>query len=328
MKRPSAGDAIPLAEIEAAAALIDGVAAVTPVLSAPAVDARVGATVLAKAESLQRAGAFKFRGAYNRLSRLTPAERDRGVVAVSSGNHGAAVACAAQLLGVEATVFVPHDVPDMKRSLIESFDAIVGTFDRRRPDREQPALDHADATGATFVHPYEDPLVMAGQGTVALEFHREVSDLDAIVVPMSGGGLMAGCASAMLALDPDCRMIGVEPAGADDTRRSLAAGHRVRVDTPRTIADGLAVAVPGANTFEMNRRLVDAVVTVTDDEIVEAMRVAQDCFGLRLEPSGAASLAAALSDAPRFAAQRVGVVLSGGNIDEARFEHLCGRPRD
>jgi threonine dehydratase len=285
-------------------------------------DELVGATVVAKDESQQRAGAFKFRGAYNRLVQIPAEDRRLGVVAVSSGNHGAAVACAAHLLGISATVHVPEDVPTAKRALIERFGAEIVTFPRSTPDREAGARRQVADTGATFVHPFEDPMVMAGQGTAVLELHQHSGQLDALVVPMSGGGLMAGCASAMRQLDPNCELIGVEPSNADDTRRSFAAGMRVTIDPPVTIADGLAVTAPGAATFEINRRLVSDVVTVTEEQLVDAMRVAADLLGRRLEPSGAAGLAAVLDDPDRWRGRRVGVILTGGNIDAARFDDL------
>ena len=313
---------IDLAEIRAAAELIAAEALVTPVLRSDALDDLTGATVLCKDESQQRAGAFKFRGAYHRLSRIPLEDRPNGVVAVSSGNHGAAVACAAQILGMRATVHVPHDVPAAKRTLIEAFGAEIVTFDRAVHDREAGARRQVAETGATFVHPFEDPLVMQGQGTTALELHEQIGALDALLVPMSGGGLRAGCASAMRQLDPTCELIGVEPAAADDTRRSFAAGERVTIAPPATIADGLAVTSPGAATFEINRRLVDVVLAVTDDEIVEALTVAHDLLGRRLEPSGAAGLAAALVHRERCAGRRIGIVLSGGNIDMGRFAEL------
>jgi threonine dehydratase len=317
---------IPLDDIRRAATTIAPDAIVTPVLHSERLDALVGASVFGKDESQQRAGAFKFRGALNRLSAIPPDERPRGVVAVSSGNHGAAVACAARILGIGATVHVPADVAAAKRSLIEQFGARIVTFDRATPDREAGALRQVAETGATFVHPFEDPLVMAGQGTAALELHEQVGPLDVLLVPMSGGGLMAGCASAMHQLDPDCELIGVEPATADDTRRSFAAGHPVRIDQPDTIADGLAVTAPGDRTFAINRELVHDVVTVTDDQLVEAMIVAHELLGRRLEPSGVAGLAAVLDDVARFRNRRIGIVLSGGNIDRARFDALTLRP--
>ncbi len=243
---------------------------------------------------------------------------------MSSGNHGAAVACAAQLLGIEATVHVPADVAPAKRALIERFGARIVTFDRSAPDREAGARQQVAETGATFVHPFEDPLVMRGQGTTALELHEQVGPLDVLLVPMSGGGLMAGCASAMRQLDPSCELIGVEPEAADDTRRSFEAGEIVRIEQPATIADGLAVTSPGATTFEINRTLVDDVVTVSDDRLVDAMRLARDLLDRELEPSGVAGLAALLDDPPRFRGRRVGIVLSGGNIDDRGFANLTG----
>jgi threonine dehydratase len=316
---------IPLEEIRRAAETIAPEAIVTPVLHADALDALTGATVYGKDESQQRAGAFKFRGAFNRLSAIPVEERAAGVVAVSSGNHGAAVACAAQILGIEATVHVPADVAAAKRALIEHFGARIVTFDRAVADREAGARRQVAETGATFVHPFEDPLVMAGQGTAALELHEQVGALDVLLVPMSGGGLMAGCASAMHQLDPDCELIGVEPAAADDTRRSFAAGHPVRIDQPDTIADGLAVTAPGAATFAISRQLVSDVVTVTDEQLIAAMRVARDVLDRHLEPSGVAGLAAVLDDPDRVRGRRVGIVLSGGNIDDERFTALAGQ---
>lgn len=312
---------IPMAAIERAAEVLATVVPPTPVLTSPALDARLGLTVFAKAEARQRAGAFKFRGAYNRLSQISESDRSLGVVAVSSGNHGAAVACSAQMLSMTATIFVPADVPDAKRQLIESFGGAIETFDRNLMVREGPALEFAARTGATFVHPYEDREVMAGQGTTALELHNQVGPLDYLLVPISGGGLMAGCASAMRTLDPHCVMIGVEPEGANDTQLSFASGERTRV-VADTIADGLTVAIPGENTFPINRQLVSEVLTVSDQAMVDAMRLAQSELAIRLEPSGAAVLAALTKHAHQWSGRRVGIVLSGGNIDTARYEAL------
>jgi threonine dehydratase len=321
------GRPIPIASIRAAAAAIDGHAQRTPVLTDPEFDPP-GGTTFHKVEAVQEAGSFKFRGAFNRLSNIAERERSKGVVAVSSGNHGAAVACAASLLRIPATVYIPEDTPSAKRELIERFGAVIVTFDRSVPDREAAPRAHAARGGATFVHPFEDPLVQAGQGTVALELFDEVGSLDALLVPMSGGGLMAGCASAAYALSPGCRMIGVEPEPADDTRRSFLAGERVAIAQPSTIADGLAVTIPGERTFEINRRLVAEVVVVSEHEITAAMRRLHDVFGLRIEPSGAvgvAALSALVEDGPdHWRGLRVGVVVSGGNIDRDRFERLTG----
>lgn len=320
-------DPLQLDEFRAAARIIADEAVRTPVLTSSALDALVGARVYAKDESAQRAGSFKFRGAFHRLSRISPSERRHGVVAVSSGNHGAAVAHAARALGIPAIVYVPADVAPAKRALIEHAGAEIVTFDRSTPDREAPARSRAAETGATFVHPFEDRDVMLGQGTTALELHEQIGHLDLLVVPMSGGGLMAGCASAMSQLDADCELIGVEPAAADDTRRSFVAGERVTIAQPSTIADGLAVTSPGPTTFEINRRLVSDVVTVTDDQLIDTMRTADELVHRRLEPSGVAALAAVLDDPQRFAGRRVGVLLSGGNIDDERFRRLVTAAR-
>ena len=313
---------IPIDAIRRAADVIASEAIRTPIVRSDELDALLGATVLGKDESRQRAGSFKFRGAFHRLSTIPARDRHLGVVAVSSGNHGAAVACAAQILGIEATVHVPADVAAAKRALIEQFGARIVTFDRATPDREAAARQQVADTGATFVHPFEDPLVMCGQGTAALELNEQVGPLDVLVVPMSGGGLMAGCASAMRQLDPRCELVGVEPATADDTRRSFDAGHPVGIPQPDTIADGLAVTRPGEGTFAINHELVSAVVTVTDDELVAAMRLGDALLDRRYEPSGVAGLAAVMVHPDRFAGRRVGVVLTGGNIDAARFAEL------
>lgn len=278
--------------------------------------------VLAKAEHRQRAGAFKFRGAFNRLSLIPESERGRGVVAVSSGNHGAAVSLAGELLGIPVTVFTPEDAPRTKRELMETHGASIETFPRSIPDREAPARDRAAETGATFVHPFEDPEVMAGAGTTGLELHGQVGPLDVVYVPMSGGGLMAGCASALSVLDPGCRLVGVEPVTADDTRRSFAAGHPVTVANPQTVADGLAVPAPGERTLSINLQLVSEVVTVSEREIVGAMRKLAVEHGEVVEPSGAASYAASLRDGR---GSRMAVVLSGGNVDQTEFPEVFSR---
>ncbi len=317
------GAPIPLAQVQAAAATIAGHAVRTPVLTHPDLDAGER-RVFCKAEMFQRAGAFKFRGALNRLSDVAASDRAAGVVAVSSGNHGAAVATAAQLLSMPAAVFIPEDAPSAKRRLIVDAGAEVHTFDRSIVDREAPARQLAAERGAVFVHPFEDPLVMTGQGTVALELFDDVGALDVLIVPMSGGGLMAGCASVAHALAPSCEIVGVEPSVADDTRRSFSAGRRITIVNPPTIADGLAVTAPGATTFEINRRLVDDVVTVSETAIVEAMRWFHELFGAVIEPSGAVGLAALAADPRRWRGRSVGIVLSGGNIDGARFAELTG----
>lgn len=320
-------------ELERAAAAIEGHAVVTPVASSPALDRRLGVSVHCKVEAEQRAGAFKFRGAYHRLSAIPVADRAAGAVAVSSGNHGAAVATAGRMLGMPATVFVPVDAPETKRRIIAEAGAELVTFPRDIADREAPARARAAETGATFVHPFEDRLIQAGQGTVGLELHAQVGALTSVLVPMSGGGLMAGVASATAAVRPDCRLVGVEPAAADNTRRSFAAGHPIQIDPPDTIADGLAVVRPGDTTFAINRTLVSEVSTVTETEIMQAVALIHETLGVVVEPSGAVGIALLASvraaDGPEAVVERfgsrVGVVLSGGNVDPDRHRQMIER---
>jgi threonine dehydratase len=308
---------IGIGDVRLAASRLDGVAHRTPALTARS----LGSGVWLKAENLQRVGAFKFRGAYNAICSLSDLERSRGVVTASSGNHAQAVALAARLLGAQATVLMPADAPASKRAATEGYGAQVVEFDRYADDRE--ALLHAWAGdhGAVVVHPYDDERVMAGQGTVALELLEQAPGVATIVVPIGGGGLISGCATVAGA--EGVRVVGVEPEAGDDVRRSLAAGERVRIPVPRTIADGQQVEVPGEKTFEVIRRLVDEVVTVSDDEIVDAMRFAFERLKLVLEPSGATGLAAWL--AGRTGGGRTGIVLSGGNVDATRFAALMSR---
>jgi threonine dehydratase len=313
---------ISLDDVRAAAARLDGVANRTPVFTSRMLDEQVGASVHVKAECFQRGGAFKFRGAYNKIASLAPDVRTRGVLAYSSGNHAQAVAIAARLLGTSATIVMPEDAPAAKLEATRGYGAEIVSYDRWTEDREEIGSRLARERGVELVRPYDDPLVMAGQGTTALELLEDVPDLDLLVVPVGGGGLAAGCATAAKAVRPEIRVVGVEPEAGDDTRRSLAAGERVHVDVPRTIADGLQAAEPGELTFEVNRRLVDEVVTVTDDEILDAMAFLFDRLKLVAEPSGAVGIAALLGG--RVRGDRIGVVISGGNVGVARFAALLG----
>jgi threo-3-hydroxy-L-aspartate ammonia-lyase len=316
---------IELQDVEAAAGRLHGVAHRTPVVTSRTLDARAGASVYVKPENLQRGGAFKFRGAYATICSLTQAERDRGVAAYSSGNHAQAVAIAASLLGTRAVILMPADAPAAKVDATRGYGADVVTYDRYTEDREALGKALAEERGLTLVPPYDHPCVMAGQGTVALELLADTPDLELLVVPVGGGGLIAGCSTAAKALRPGIRVVGVEPEGGDDTKQSLAAGERVALDVPRTIADGLQATTPGELTFEVNSRLVDEVVTVTDAQLVDAMRFAFDRLKLVIEPSGAAGLAALLEGAiPEAKSRRVGVVISGGNVGAARFAELVG----
>ena len=305
---------IELADVEAAARRIEGVAHRTPVVTSRTLDSLVGAPVFLKAENLQRAGAFKFRGAYNRI-----VAADGDVAAFSSGNHAQAVALAASLLGRKATILMPEDAPPAKVEATRGYGADVVTYDRYTEDRDALGAALAQERSLTLVRPYDDELVMAGQGTAALELLADAGPLDLIVVPVGGGGLAAG--TATVAAAHGVRVVGVEPEAGDDTRRSFELGERVAIDVPRTIADGLQVTTPGALTFEVNRRLLERIVTVTDAELVAAMRFAFDRLKLVLEPSGAAALAALLARRVERPA-RVGAILSGGNVGVERFRDL------
>lgn len=323
---PETAPVVTVADSRQAASWLAGVAHRTPVFRSRTLDARVGASVSIKAENLQRSGAFKFRGAYTKLSSLSPEERSRGVVAVSSGNHAGAVALASSLLGVRATILMPDDAPPVKRAATEGYGAEIVTFDRYAVDRDVVVRALVEERDAVFVSPYDDPMVMAGQGTVALELLEDVPDLDVLVVPVGGGGLAAGCSTVAATVRPGCRVVGVEPEAGDDTKRSLAAGERIRIEMPRTIADGQQINIPGELTFEVNRRLLHAVVTVTDAEIVGAMAFLFDRMKLVTEPSGACAVAALLAGrVPDVNGTRVGVIISGGNVGTARF---CGLVAD
>lgn len=311
-----------LDSVRDAARQIAGVAHKTPVVTSRTLNERCGAEVFLKCENLQRIGAFKFRGAYNVISRLSDVELRRGVAAYSSGNHAQAVALAASMAGAKATILMPEDAPPSKIAATRGYGAEVVFYDRYSGDRVALGNLMAEQKGLTVVPPYEHEGIMAGQGTAALELLEEVGTLDELRVPIGGGGLMAGSATAAKALQPDIRMIGVEPEAGDDTKRSLAAGERVQIDVPRTIADGQGSEIPGEMTFEVNRHLVDSVDLVTDDEITQAMIFAFDRLKLVLEPSGATSLASVLFHAPAQPGQRIGIILSGGNVGYARFGEL------
>lgn len=311
-----------LDDVRDAAARLEGVAHRTPVLTSTTLDDLVGARVFLKAENFQRVGAFKFRGAYNVISRLSADELARGVVAWSSGNHAQAVALAARMLGAPATIVMPSDAPESKVAATRGYGAEVSFYDRYTGDREALGRTLAEERGLTIIPPYEHVGIMAGQGTAALELLEEVGELDELRVPVGGGGLIAGSATAAKGLHPDIRMLGVEPEAGNDTQLSLAAGERVRIEVPHTIADGQGAEIPGELTFSVNRRLVDDIDLVTDDEIVQAMSFAFDRLKITLEPSGASALASVMFHGPQQPEQRVGVILSGGNVGLARFREL------
>jgi threo-3-hydroxy-L-aspartate ammonia-lyase len=316
---------ISLDDVRAAAARIDGVAHRTPVLTSRALDDAVGATVLLKAENLQRIGAFKFRGAYNAVASLTEEERSRGVATVSSGNHAQALALAARLTGARAVILMPDDAPAGKVAATEGHGAEVIRFDRYGQDREALLAELVADRGLVPVHPYDDERVMAGQGTVALELIEDAGPVDVLLVCVGGGGLIAGCATAAKALLDGVRVVGVEPEEGDDVRRSLAAGERVAIPVPRTIADGQQLPTPGELTFAAIRERVDAVELASDAEIVRAMRFLFERLKTVAEPSGACALAALLAGrVGDVRGLRVGVTISGGNVTADRFAELIG----
>jgi threonine dehydratase len=308
-------------DVAAAARRLEGVARRTPVITSRTLDEQLGAQVFLKAEQFQRGGAFKFRGAFNKLSSLPAAELARGVVAASSGNHAQALAIAAGLAGTQATILMPVDAPASKRAATESYGARVVEFDRYRDDREALTHELAEREGLTIVHPYDDPQIMAGAGTSTLELLEDAGPLDLVVIPAGGGGQLSGGAVAAT----DSRVVGVEPAAVGAWRTSLEAGERVRVEVGRTIADGQQLAIPGVETFAVVSALVSEVVGVRDEQIVAAMRFMFERLKLVTEPSGASALAAVMSGLIEVRGLRVGVIMSGGNIDVARFTELMAR---
>ena len=310
------------ADVQAAAERLDGVAHRTPVVSSSTLDERVGARVLLKAESLQRGGAFKFRGAYNAIASLQADERRRGVVAYSSGNHAQAVALAASLLGVRAVILMPTDAPPTKLAATRGYGAEVREYDRYADSREELAAAVVEQEDLTLVPPFDHPAVIAGQGTVALELLDDVHGLDVLVTPVGGGGLLSGCAVWARSRRPDIRIVGVEPEEGDDVRQSLAAGKRVSIPVPRTIADGLQTTSPGVHTLELLRRANAEIMTVSDAELVAAMVFLHERLKLVVEPSGAAAVAALLAGRIGVTGLTVGAVLSGGNVGAARFAEL------
>lgn len=308
---------------EAAARIADHIHH-TPVMTSRVFNEAVGKQVFFKCENLQRVGAFKFRGATNRILSLTEEEKQRGVIAVSSGNHAQAVALAAREAGVRAVVAIPADAPKMKVAATRGYGADIRFFDRQADDREAFGRDIAEREGLVMVPPYDDYLIMAGQGTCGLELVEEVPDLDCVLTPCSGGGLFAGVSTAARALNPRIRCFAVEPETANDTQKSVAAGERVRIPPPSTIADGLRVQSPGALTFPITQANAEDVFTVSDEEIIETLRFLLFRLKIVVEPSGAAAAAAVFHRKLPPEVQRVGVVLSGGNIDGEVLSMVIG----
>ena len=310
------------ADIEAAAARLVGIAHRTPVATSRTADERTGAQLFFKCENLQRMGAFKFRGAYNALSQFTPEQRRAGVVAFSSGNHAQAIALSARLLGMPATILMPKDAPQMKVDATRGYGAEVQLFDRYKEDREAIARKLADERGMTLIPPFDHPHVMAGQGTAALELIEDAGPVDVLLVCVGGGGLISGCAVAAKHALPQCRVIGVEPEAGNDVQQSFRRGEVVRIDVPQTIADGAQTQAPGRFTFPVIQALVDDVLTVTDQQLVSTMRFFAERMKMVVEPTGCLAAAAALEGALDVRGKKVGVILSGGNIDVDRYAAL------
>ncbi|MBZ5611629.1 MAG: pyridoxal-phosphate dependent enzyme [Acidobacteriia bacterium] len=304
-----------LSDIQGAAARIRGLAHRTPVLTSRLFDARAGVSVFFKCENFQRGGAFKFRGASNFIYSIPKDQLSRGVVSYSSGNHAQAVALAAASVGIPATIVMPADAPKSKLEATRGYGARVVTYDRMTGNREAIGKQISEETGATLVPPYDHPWTIAGQGTAALEFLEQAPELDALVVPIGGGGLISGCAIAAKALRPGIRIFGVEPEDANDTYLSLRAGSRVEIPMPQTIADGLRATKPGAITFPIIQKHVEDVVLVSDAEIRDAMKFVITRMKLLVEPSGAATAAAVFHRKLPAGLKRVGVLVSGGNVD-------------
>src|SRR5512137_1674225 len=319
--------AISFDDVAAAARRLAGVAHRTPVMTSRTADAMCGGTLFFKCENLQRMGAFKFRGAYNAVSRFTAEQRRAGVIAFSSGNHAQAIALSARLLGMPAVIVMPKDAPQMKIDATRGYGAQVVLYDRYTENREALGARLAEERGMTLIPPYDHPDVMAGQGTAALELIDEVGELDLLFVCVGGGGLISGCATAARHRLPECKVSGAEPEAGDDVQQSLARVEVVPIDVPRPIADGAQRQHAGRHTFPVIQALVAQVVTVTDDQLVKAMRFFGERMKIIVEPTGCLGAAAALDNVVDVRGRRVGVILSGGNIDLRRYAELLTAAR-
>lgn len=318
--------AIDLNDLLSAAGRLRDVAHRTPVHTSRTLDRMTGRQLFLKAESFQRSGSFKFRGAYNAISRLKEQEQKRGVAAFSSGNHAQGVALAARLLGVPAVICMPGDAPPVKLAATRDYGAEIRMYERATTDREAFARAIADERGLTLIPPYDHPHVIAGQGTAALELIEEIADLDALVMPVGGGGLLGGCAVAAGGLQPSIRLFGVETEGADDVRQSLARGERVQIAPPATIADGIRTLSPGRLTFPILQRYVEQILVVSDKAVLDALRLLLLRLKLVVEPTGAVALAAVLANLLPPDCHRVGIILSGGNLDPSLLKELWQAP--
>ena len=312
-------------DVIAAAARIEGHAHRTPVLTSRSANAETGASLFFKCENLQRMGAFKFRGAFNALSRFSAAQRRAGVVAFSSGNHAQAIALSASILGMPSTIVMPDDAPAAKVAATQGYGGTVIRYDRYREDREAIGRRLAEQHGMTLIPPYDHADVVAGQGTAAMELLEETGPLDALFVCLGGGGLLSGSALAARALAPGCKIYGVEPEAGNDGQQSFRTGRIVHIDTPKTIADGAQTQHLGQITFEIIRRDVDDVLTASDAELVEAMRFFASRLKMVVEPTGCLGFAAARAMKAELVGRRVGVIVSGGNVDLEAYASLLAR---
>ncbi len=311
-------------DVEAAAERLAGHAHRTPVMTSRTIDEELGAEVFFKCENLQRMGAFKFRGAFNALSKFDERQRRAGVVTFSSGNHAQAVALSAKLLNMPATIIMPHDAPAAKVAATKGYGGNVVIYDRYKEDRERIGRDLAEKHGLTLIPPYDHPDVIAGQGTAARELFEEVGELNALFTPLGGGGLLSGSALSARALSPTCKVYGVEPEAGNDGQRSFRSGSIVHIDTPQTIADGAQTQHLGQFTFPIIRRDVEDILTASDAELVECMRFFATRMKILVEPTGCLGLAAARQMKSALCGKRIGIVLSGGNVDIERFCSLLG----
>ncbi|MFJ3487611.1 threo-3-hydroxy-L-aspartate ammonia-lyase [Pseudomonas sp. NPDC090202] len=309
-------------DVLAAAQRIDGYAHKTPVLTSRTVNRELGAEVFFKCENYQRMGAFKFRGAFNALAKFDAGQRQRGVVAFSSGNHAQGIALSAQLLGIPATIVMPHDAPAAKVAATREYGAKVVIYDRYSEDREAIGRQLAEQHGLTLIPPYDHPDILAGQGTAAKELFEEVGALDSLFVCLGGGGLLSGSALSTRALAPNCKLYGVEPEAGNDGQQSFRAGHIIKIDTPKTIADGAQTQYLGQYTFAIIQRNVDDILTATDAQLVDGMRFFAERMKMVVEPTGCLGFAAARERASELKGQRVGVIVSGGNIDLSAYSRL------
>ncbi|GHC22071.1 serine/threonine dehydratase [Kushneria pakistanensis] len=309
-------------DVVAASKRIEGHAHRTPVVTSRTVDEAMGAQVFFKCENFQRVGAFKFRGAFNALSKFSAEQKRAGVVAFSSGNHAQAIALSARILGIPATIVMPEDAPAAKVAATEGYGGNVVRYDRYTEDREQIGRDLAEKHGMTLIPSYDHPDVLAGQGTAAMELFEDVDELDALFVCLGGGGLLSGCALAARAMAPDCRIYGVEPEAGNDGQQSFRSGQIVHIDTPKTIADGAQTQYLGKVTFPIIQRDVDDILTASDGELVECMSFLAERMKMVVEPTGCLGFAAARQMKAELQGKRIGVIISGGNVDMARFASL------